>query len=388
MMIILYSTLSGEPMAPDDLVVHYNSTESTVALHWNRPFTHMPNFPILSYTVDLEYYKFDVTASKTATIDIKGMETNYLIHLNESEVCTSKRLCISLRARNGIGYSSRTKKNCIDIKREHHPFPINTNLTVQPDGSTLIVVAFQTPQCFPQGMQPKVMVEEAPTQDTDITTVPAPVEGNEPMRTHTVFRMKQDVVYSVTLQLSGNSENTSSQPAFVMLSAPDDPIIGVEGGEEDVQVNIIAVVVGVVILAVFVITGLATCVTILIRVQRRRKKSNLPNNGMHPNPLYENTLYETIPESLTLPRYQSYDSHIYQDMPDLVRRLQANNEIFLVSGEGSAESCTATESSEEAVEEGKGQCTVLEEERVVERESDYVVMQSVPDVPSPLATDV
>ena len=75
-------------------------------------------------------------------------------------------------------------------------------------------------------------------------------------------------------------------------------------------------------------------------------------------------------------------------MPDLVRRLQANNEIFLVSGEGSAESCTATESSEEAVEEGKGQCTVLGEERVVERESDYVVMQSVTDVPSPLATDV
>ena len=104
-------------MAPDDLVVHYNSTETTVALHWSRPFTHMPNFPILGYTVDLEYYKFDVTASKTATIDINGAETNYLIHLNESEVCTSKRLCITLRARNGIGYSSRTKNNCIDIKR-------------------------------------------------------------------------------------------------------------------------------------------------------------------------------------------------------------------------------------------------------------------------------
>ena len=72
----------------------------------------------------------------------------------------------------------------------------------------------QTPQCFPQGMQPKVMVEEAPTQDAEITTVPAPVEGDEPMRTHTVFRMKQDVVYSVTVQLSSMSENTSSQPAF------------------------------------------------------------------------------------------------------------------------------------------------------------------------------
>ena len=72
----------------------------------------------------------------------------------------------------------------------------------------------QTPQCFPQGMQPKVLVEEAPTQDPEITTLPAPVEGDEPMRTHTVLRMKQDVVYSVTVQLSSTSENTSSLPAF------------------------------------------------------------------------------------------------------------------------------------------------------------------------------
>ena len=116
-------------------------------------------------------------------------------------------------------------------------------------------------------------------------------------------------------------------------------------------------------------------------------KSN--NNVMHPNPLYENTDYETIPESLVLPCYQSYESHIYQDMPDLVRRLQANNEIFLVSGDGSPGSCAVTvESSGEMVAEGKGGCTVLEDERVVERESDYVVMQSVPEVSSPLATDV
>ena len=31
----------------------------------------------------------------------------------------------------------------IFLHSEHNPFPINTNLTVQSDGSTLIVVAFQ-----------------------------------------------------------------------------------------------------------------------------------------------------------------------------------------------------------------------------------------------------
>ena len=109
--------ISGEPMAPGDLEVHYNSAEAMVALHWSRPFTHLPQFPILSYTADLEYDKFDATASKTETIDINGAETNYSIHLNESDVCTCKRLCISLRARNEIGYGSGTKKSCIDIKR-------------------------------------------------------------------------------------------------------------------------------------------------------------------------------------------------------------------------------------------------------------------------------
>ena len=110
-------------------------------------------------------------------------------------------------------------------------------------------------------------------------------------------------------------------------------------------------------------------------------ESKLPNNGMHPNPLYENTLYETISDSYSLPRYQSYDSHIYQDMPDLVRGLQGCNM------EGIHESCSA-ECSEEIEEDEKGRCTVLEDERVVERDSEYVVMQSVTEVASPLATDI
>ena len=104
-------------MVPGDLEVQYNNTEATVALHWSRPFTHLPQFPILNYTAYLKYYKFDVTAPKTETIDINGTATNYLIHLNESEICSSKRLCISLRANNGIGYGFETKKRCIDIKR-------------------------------------------------------------------------------------------------------------------------------------------------------------------------------------------------------------------------------------------------------------------------------
>ena len=45
--------------------------------------------------------------------------------------------------------------------------------------------------------------------------------------------------------------------------------IGIEGGEEDIQVNNIGIIVGVILTLLFI--GLVTCVTVLTCVRRRRK---------------------------------------------------------------------------------------------------------------------
>lgn len=71
------------------------------------------------------------------------------------------------------------------------------------------------PLCFPQGMQPKVVVEEAPPDIYDDLTAPTLSEwGDMLMEGFELAMMKQDVMYSITVHLSSESENTSSIPAF------------------------------------------------------------------------------------------------------------------------------------------------------------------------------
>ena len=107
---------------------------------------------------------------------------------------------------------------------------------------------------------------------------------------------------------------------------------------------------------------------------------------MQPNPLYENTYYDTIPElNLPLPRTRSpsYESHIYQDMPELIRRLQVSNGQPPSMAPPHMTSCGSLE------ELKRVQCTVVQvDEGVMERESEYVTMQSVTESTSPLQTDV
>ena len=124
---------------------------------------------------------------------------------------------------------------------------------------------------------------------------------------------------------------------------------------------------------------------------------------MHPNPLYENTYYDTVSESYSNP--PSYESHIYQDMPELVRRLQASGDLVPSTERpvGQTMCCQPDD-----VEEMKRvQCTMVGcaetfgqmggggavggEEREGEmggRESEYVTMQSVTESTSPLQTNV
>lgn len=73
----------------------------------------------------------------------------------------------------------------------------------------------QVPPCFPKGMQHRVVVEEAPTVIHDDFTTSPPLEwGDKLMEDFEMAMMKQDVMYSVTVHLSSESENTSSMPAF------------------------------------------------------------------------------------------------------------------------------------------------------------------------------
>ena len=109
--------LVASPMKPDGLDVNYDSVDTTVWLHWKTPFTHLPKFPILSYTADVEYFSLNRSSVKTKSIQIGGTETDYSIMLDESDICIIKEVCVSLRARNGIGYSSTTSRFCVMIDR-------------------------------------------------------------------------------------------------------------------------------------------------------------------------------------------------------------------------------------------------------------------------------
>lgn len=99
-------------MEPEGLIVNFNHSRASVELRWNAPFTFMPQFPILNYTANVEY-----SETHTKSIYINGTETKWSISLNETEICTCKRICISLKARNLIGESPETGKSCVDIVR-------------------------------------------------------------------------------------------------------------------------------------------------------------------------------------------------------------------------------------------------------------------------------
>lgn len=138
-------------------------------------------------------------------------------------------------------------------------------------------------------------------------------------------------------------------------------------------------------------------------------------NHMQSNPLYENTFYDSIPDgySLSPVRSNSYDSHIYQDMPELIRRPHNNghhppSSLPLNNGQ----TCLDMESpsleqmkrAQTVVAEAVGgsESTVteppetepvnMETEPVnteTERESEYITMHSVTEQPaSVLQTDV
>lgn len=101
-------------MEPEELIVNYNRSRASVDLRWNAPFTFMPQFPILNYMASVECFG---STKHTNSIDINGTETKWSILLNESEICTCTRICISLKARNVIGDSSETSQSCVDIVR-------------------------------------------------------------------------------------------------------------------------------------------------------------------------------------------------------------------------------------------------------------------------------
>ena len=180
------------------------------------------------------------------------------------------------------------------------------------------------------------------------------------------------------------------------------------------MVLIIAVVVGTLVLAVLVIATLTTSIVVIVCVHRKQKgeleghysiirdcifeaislslthssDSNSTDHYMQPNPLYEGgSLYATIPESFPpLPRPPSYDSHIYQSMPETGGRYNPSTDLCAEF----ARQC-AVVGLGESDGEGKSNsmaCSEPEEEPAVVVEGDYVVMQSAPELPSPLQTDV
>ena len=103
---------------------------------------------------------------------------------------------------------------------------------------------------------------------------------------------------------------------------------------------------------------------------------------MQPNPLYENSYYDSIPDSYSLPpvRSPSYDSHIYQDMPELVCRLHGAGNLPPPPGH----SCVS-----DSIEDMKRvQTVVAEAVGEGERESEYITMHSVTEVAPALQTDV
>ena len=74
----------------------------------------------------------------------------------------------------------------------------------------------QVPACFPQPMHSSIIVEEAHPQDRDeLTDQPLLATGDALlMESHKMAVLEQDVVYCITVRLTGQSENATSQPLY------------------------------------------------------------------------------------------------------------------------------------------------------------------------------
>lgn len=103
------------PLTPYGLKVNYDRFRGAVELEWNEPFTHLPQFPILGYQAEVEFFTMEQTPFKMEKMDIS--DTSFLLVLNESEICNSSRVCISLRAQNEVGYGDETEASCANIER-------------------------------------------------------------------------------------------------------------------------------------------------------------------------------------------------------------------------------------------------------------------------------
>ena len=115
--IILIKNTPGRPLRPDGLEVSYKKYSGVLVMEWKEPFTHLPQFPILSYQAQLQYLAADQSTLKRQTVIIEGAEAKFSLVMNESELCSSSRVCVRLRARNGIGYSQETETTCTNIER-------------------------------------------------------------------------------------------------------------------------------------------------------------------------------------------------------------------------------------------------------------------------------
>ena len=103
---------------------------------------------------------------------------------------------------------------------------------------------------------------------------------------------------------------------------------------------------------------------------------------MQTNPLYENTVYDSIPESFALPPPPSYESHVYQELPALFGRVPAESASLPVEGPRPTPYTAVAVCMEGEQEERKN-----DNGGTVERESDYILMQSVTEPSSPLQTE-
>lgn len=104
-------------MIPFGVVAGYDRDSTAVNVNWSEPFTYLPQFPILHYLAEIEYLTHDHDIFKRDRMVIKGVDTTFSLALNETELCSSKQICISLRAVNEIGYSKETETTCANIER-------------------------------------------------------------------------------------------------------------------------------------------------------------------------------------------------------------------------------------------------------------------------------
>jgi hypothetical protein len=111
---------------------------------------------------------------------------------------------------------------------------------------------------------------------------------------------------------------------------------------------------------------------------------------MHPNPFYENTYYDSIPDPNSPPSFRppSYDSHIYQDLPELVCRLQTNGNLPTPSLSQPLSSCVVQEGTPSLEEMKRVQTVVAEAVGERERESEYITMHSVTEPVPVLQTEI